>query len=181
MKLKELTSKIGSGATPKGGKSSYLGGTVNLIRSMNVRDLEFDYVGLAQINQEQAARLDNVTVMPRDVLLNITGDSITRCCTVPDSVLPARVNQHVSIIRPKEDIDPDYLCYYLQFLKPYLLNVCRVGGTRNALTKEALEEIEIHYPIDASARARTLSSIDALIMLNNQINDNLRCCLPLVA
>ena len=32
--------------------------------------------------------------------LNITGASVARCCIVPEDVLPARVNQHVSIIRP---------------------------------------------------------------------------------
>ena len=32
-KLGEITSKIGSGATPKGGRDSYLGGNIALIRS----------------------------------------------------------------------------------------------------------------------------------------------------
>ena len=33
-------------------------------------------------------------------MLNIAGDRFARVCQVPDDELPARVNQHVAIIRP---------------------------------------------------------------------------------
>ena len=39
--ISEFTSKIGSGATPKGGKEAYLGGEYTLIRSQNVHDFFF--------------------------------------------------------------------------------------------------------------------------------------------
>ena len=48
-----------------------------------------------------------------DILFNITGDSINRTCVVPPDILPARVNQHVSIIRCKQGTDPKYVNYYL--------------------------------------------------------------------
>lgn len=168
-RLEELASKIGSGATPTGGKDAYLGGNVSLIRSMNVRDMEFDYSGLAYISNEQARKLDSVTVQAGDVLFNITGDSIARCCVVPEDVIPARVNQHVAIIRPADGVDGDYLCYYLQYLKAYLLNLCKVGGTRNALTKEALEGLVIDYPVDAAKRTAVLHALDDKIALNKKM------------
>ena len=102
IKLKDCCLKIGSGATPKGGASVYIDEGVSLIRSQNVYNLNFSYSGLAHINDEAAEKLKGVTVYSRDVLLNITGDSVARTCMVPDDVLPARVNQHVSIIRPDE-------------------------------------------------------------------------------
>lgn len=98
-KLKDLTTKIGSGATPTGGDNSYKIEGISLIRSQNVLDFQFSYDGLAFIDDEQAAALHNVTVQSEDVLLNITGDSVARVCKVPEKVLPARVNQHVAIIR----------------------------------------------------------------------------------
>lgn len=98
-KLKAVTSKIGSGATPRGGKESYQGEGISLIRSMNVHDGEFEYKDLAHITDEQADQLSNVVVEPHDVFINITGASVARSCVVPDDVLPARVNQHVCIIR----------------------------------------------------------------------------------
>jgi len=95
--LKEITKKIGSGATPTGGKNSYKKEGISLIRSLNVYDFFFDYDDLAFIDDKQAAGLANVTVEQDDILLNITGASVARCCMVPDNVLPARVNQHVSM------------------------------------------------------------------------------------
>lgn len=169
MKLKELTSKIGSGATPRGGKNAYLGGEVSLIRSQNVLDSGFSYEGLAQISDKQASNLDSVSVFEGDVLLNITGDSIARCCKAPSEALPARVNQHVAIIRPKREVSTEYLMYWLLFMKPHLLNICRVGGTRNALTKETIEELDIDYPEDAVKRAAVLKVLDDKITNNKRL------------
>ena len=95
----ELTTKIGSGATPKGGRESYGTEGISLIRSMNVHNGYFEYKELAHISDEQAEKLDNVTIHENDVLLYITGASVARCCITPNDVLPARVNQHVCIIR----------------------------------------------------------------------------------
>src|SRR5699024_10375690 len=91
-KLEDLTTKIGSGATPKGGKNSYKESGIRLIRSLNIYDLEFDKDGLAFIDDEQAEKLSNVEVEKDDVLINITGASVARCCKVPNDILPARVN-----------------------------------------------------------------------------------------
>ena len=175
-KLAQICSKIGSGATPKGGKESYLGGNTSLIRSQNVIDFGFLYNGLALINDEQAHGLDNVTVMTGDVLLNITGDSVARCCKVPSNILPARVNQHVAIIRGDNNIViSDYILSYLQYKKPYLLSLSQGGATRNALTKKMIEDIKIPLPSISEQRhiIDLLSSIDNKIELNRRINDNL--------
>ena len=145
-KLGEITSKIGSGATPKGGRDSYLGGNIALIRSQNVLDFSFSKLGLAYINEVQAEKLSNVEVYEKDVLLNITGDSVARVCIVPNNVLPARVNQHVAIIRGNDKVDYRYLLYYLQYIKPQLLSLSQGGATRNALTKKMIEELEVKMP-----------------------------------
>ncbi|HCM1502420.1 TPA: restriction endonuclease subunit S [Vibrio parahaemolyticus] len=148
-KLVDITTKIGSGATPKGGKNAYKSEGLSLIRSMNIHDLSFKAKDLALIDEEQASKLDNVTVEQGDVLLNITGASVARCCVIPDDYLPARVNQHVSIIRPiSKIIDSHFLAYLLvsHFYKSRLLADGDKGATREALTKKQLQEFEIHYP-----------------------------------
>lgn len=104
VRLKDLTTKIGSGATPKGGEGAYKDEGITLIRSLNVYDYRFDESGLAFIDDTQASKLANVVVEPNDVLLNITGASVGRCCMVQDRHLPARVNQHVMIIRAAPDL-----------------------------------------------------------------------------
>lgn len=69
----------------------------------------FNTKGLAFIDEEQAKKLNNVTVEENDILFNITGASVARCCIVPNEYLPARVNQHVSIIRLKSGILAKYV------------------------------------------------------------------------
>lgn len=170
VRLKSITTKIGSGSTPAGGKEVYKDHGISLIRSQNVLDFEFGYEGLAFIDRDQAKKLENVTVFKNDILLNITGDSIARACIVPDNVLPARVNQHVSIIRCQDGISSEYILCYLQYLKPYLLKLCKVGGTRNALTKEAIEKLKIRVPENQFKIGRIISTLDAKIKLNNRIN-----------
>ncbi len=171
--LKDITTKIGSGATPRGGQSAYYSSGVSLIRSQNVLDFKFSLNGLAFINDEQAEKLKFVSVDSKDILLNITGDSIARTCLVPKNILPARVNQHVSIIRCKESIDNRYVHYYLQYLKSHLLQICGVGGTRNALTKEAVSKLEIVFQNNPQKIANILSTLDKKIELNNKINTEL--------
>ena len=151
--LASLCSKIGSGATPRGGKSSYAESGITLIRSTNVFDYKFSYEDLAHISDAQASRLDNVIVEERDVLFNITGVSVARCCMVPASVLPARVNQHVMIVRPSGD-SARWMSYLIMctlchpFFKQQLLGIGQSGSTREAINKGELEAFEIIVPDD---------------------------------
>ena len=103
VKLGDVCSKIGSGATPKGGSTVYVEKGTTFIRSQNVYNLAFAYDGLVYINDDAANKLKGVTLEENDILLNITGDSVARTCIVPSNILPARVNQHVVIVRPRED------------------------------------------------------------------------------
>lgn len=150
--LSEICSKIGSGATPKGGKESYIEDGISLIRSTNVFDYSFSYSELAHITQEQADALSNVEVKANDVLFNITGVSVTRCCIVPDDVLPARVNQHVMIIRPINGKD---MSYYLMFAlcdpenKNKLFGIAQSGSTREAINKQEMEQFQVLLPSDS--------------------------------
>jgi len=147
---KDVTTKIGSGATPKGGNASYKQQGISLIRSMNVYNNKFNYIDLAFIDEEQAEKLKNVTVSKDDILLNITGASVARSCIVPDDVLPARVNQHVSIIRViKHLINPIFLSYMFtnKIYQNYLLKISTSGGaTREAITKKQIENFPIITP-----------------------------------
>lgn len=176
VKLGEICDKIGSGATPKGGKDAYGTEGISLIRSQNVLDFSFSDEGLAFINDDQARKLSNVEVKSGDVLLNITGDSVARACMVEDEYLPARVNQHVAIVRGNADkVLGSYLLYFLQREKPHLLQLASAGATRNALTKGMIEQLEIALP-PLDEQHRIVGLLDALqkkIHTNRKINDNL--------
>lgn len=164
-KLKTICSKIGSGATPLGGKSTYGKEGVSLIRSLNVHNNEFHYEDLAHINEEQARQLSNVEIKEDDVLFNITGASVTRCCKVPKDVLPARVNQHVSILRLLSNtLLPDFLVYTM--ISPHhnsaLMKIAENGATRQAITKKQLEEWIIEYPETIDDQQSIVARLDTL-------------------
>ena len=149
-KLGELCSKIGSGATPRGGNESYKDEGISLIRSLNVYNNEFRRKDLAYIDDEQAAALSNVTILEDDVLLNITGASVARCCIVPSDLLPARVNQHVCIIRPLDNVlVPIFLNKVLTNISYQirLLALARSkGATREALPKSVVDSLLVPLP-----------------------------------
>jgi type I restriction enzyme, S subunit len=175
-KLKNLCEKIGSGSTPTGGKESYFTSGISLIRSTNVFDYNFSFEDLAFISDEQANKLKNVEVKGNDILFNITGVSVARCCMVPENVLPARVNQHVMIIRPNEHLNISF--YLLLNLcstdsKNALLGISQSGSTREAITKSEIEEFEILVPDSPKLKEfenqmQKLFSIKDLKSLENQ-------------
>lgn len=149
VRLGDYCTKIGSGATPKGGTTVYINDGVSLIRSQNVYNLFFEYDGLTHITDDTAEKLNGVTIIPNDILLNITGDSVARVCMVPMDVLPARVNQHVAIIRTEKRLLPQYLLFYLAspYMQAYMLNLAvGKGASRNALTKGMIEDFPIPLP-----------------------------------
>ena len=176
-KLKDVTSKIGSGATPRGGEESYKLEGISLIRSLNVYDDGFRVRKLARIDDVQAQALSNVEVQMGDILLNITGASIARTCIAPEDYLPARVNQHVSIIRPKSEIIlSEYLHYLLrsQNMKNKLLGVGNEGGsTRQALTKVDIENTVIRFPSSIEHQKEIIEELDSIVELSGALQNNL--------
>ena len=146
--LHQITSKIGSGATPRGGERSYCEEGITLVRSQNVHDYGFVEKGLVFIDGEQANQLKNVTLESCDVLFNITGASVARCCMMEDRFLPARVNQHVAIIRVNKLALPKYVQQVLisRKCKEQLLLLADSSTTREAITKTQLEDFRIPLP-----------------------------------
>ena len=179
VKLGNVTSKIGSGSTPRGGSKVYLkDGECALFRSQNVLNNSFSKNGLVYIDSEAAKKLQNVNIERSDVLLNITGDSVARVCKAPCEYLPARVNQHVAIIRTiPSKLDSSYLNYYLnsRSMQNYMLTIASAGATRNALTKGMIEDFDISVPPLQTQKkiAHILSTLDDKIELNRKMNRTL--------
>lgn len=178
IRLGEACSKIGSGFTPRGGKEVYKESGIALVRSQNVYNNSFSKDGLAYLDDSTAREMENVALEKDDVLLNITGDSVARCCTVPEDILPARVNQHVSIIRTdREQVNPTFLRYYLTSprMQSFMLGLAQSGGTRNALTKGIIENFLVPRPPlgEQAMIGQTLSRMDTMIAINQQMNESL--------
>ena len=171
--LCDLTFKVGSGSTPRGGKNAYKESGISLIRSLNIYDYQFKRNNLAFIDENQAIKLKNVIVEKNDILLNITGASVCRCSIVPNNVLPARVNQHVAIIRTDPKIlNPKFALYAINSfsLKQGLFNLAMTGATREALTKNDILGYKLPAPEIGTQKkiAAILSSYDDLIENNKR-------------
>ena len=150
IRLGDYATKIGSGQTPRGGYRAYVPTGIPLIRSQNVLMGSFSSAGLAFISDAIDKAMSGSRVFPNDVLLNITGASIGRVCVVPQEICPANVNQHVCIIRCNESLCPEYVAWVLASpLFQKLIWDSQAGGTRQALTKQMVEEFEIpRVPLD---------------------------------
>lgn len=173
--LKNVTSKIGSGSTPKGGQTNYKVSGIPLVRSLNIHFDYIKYEGLAFIDENQAEKLKNVIVQKGDVLLNITGASIGRVNIAPQEFDNGRVNQHVSIIRPKDNLfDTKFLKMYLQSSKiqNWIDNV-NVGATRQGLTKSALENLEIPLPL-LKEQTQIVREIESRLSVCDKVEESLK-------
>ena len=143
--LKEVTKKIGSGKTPKGGNSNYESQGIPLLRSQNIFNDKVNFSDVVYITEEVDEGMANSRVQQNDVLLNITGASIGRSA-VYELISPANVNQHVSIIRPSEKINP----YFIQLnitsgkgQKQIELN--QAGGGREGLNFQQIAKMKFYF------------------------------------
>jgi type I restriction enzyme, S subunit len=146
-KLSGVSSKIGSGSTPLGGRANYPSSGIPFIRSLNVRMRRFQWERMAFIPPATHESMSGTKVRPNDVLLNITGASIGRVACAPADLREANVNQHVAIIRPLEMLDSRYLMYWLSQPKiQEFINDQEKGATRQGFTKAQIQAFMIPLP-----------------------------------
>src|SRR5450759_3911317 len=146
-RLKYISTKIGSGVTPKGGSETYLKEGIPLLRSQNIQFDRLDFDDVAYISEETHNQMSGSKVYPNDVLLNITGASIGRCHFVPFDLKEANVNQHVCIIRPNNKIITKYFFDYLSSEKGQIqVFSSEKGISREGLTFEQIRNFSIILP-----------------------------------
>jgi type I restriction enzyme, S subunit len=103
-RLRYAAAKIGSGKTPSGGAEVYVSEGIMLLRSQNVHFAGLRLDDVAFIDAVTDAEMAGSRVQEGDVLLNITGASLGRCCVARLNHTPANVNQHVCVIRPRSTV-----------------------------------------------------------------------------
>ena len=171
VKIKAGVTKVGSGKTPTGGATTYPDEGVLFLRSQNIYDTGLELSNPTYITPEIDDEMRGTRVFPNDVLLNITGGSIGRCCIFPESLKTANVNQHVSIIRVNRDVFlPEYMHYYwMSPLGSLAIDLYQTGGNREGMSAEAIKNTPIILiPLDEQQRiCRALnddcSKIDAIL------------------
>ena len=143
--IKRLTTKIGSGKTPSGGAEVYTDEGVLFLRSQNIYDSGLVLDDVSHISDEIDAEMRNTRVQYKDVLLNITGGSIGRCCLFDLAGVRANVNQHVCILRAKQnELMPEFLRYFWNSsIGPVVVGYYQTGGNRQGLNFEQIGRVKI--------------------------------------
>ena len=180
----ELTTKVGSGVTPRGGEAVYKTEGHPFVRSQNVGLGNLLLDDIAFIDEETHLRQKNTELQFNDVLLNIRGASIGRSALVDKQIVGGNVNQHVCIIRTKENLVPSFICSFL--LSNYgqrQIDSFQAGGNRQGLNFEQIKSIKITIPSkDEQIKiAKLLRAIDERIATQNKIIDKLQSLIKGVA
>ena len=142
-----MTNKVGSGVTPKGGESVYTSEGHPFVRSQNVGNGQMFLDDIAYIDEDTHNKQIATEIKNGDVLLNITGASIGRCCVASDFVVGGNVNQHVCIVRPTQDVTSYYLCSLLLSDKGQKqIDSFQAGGNRQGLNFEQIKSFKFSIP-----------------------------------
>ena len=172
-----MATKVGSGVTPRGGESVYKTYGHPFVRSQNVGLGHLLLDDIAFIDEETHLRQRNTELKLGDVLLNITGASIGRSAIVNKQIVGGNVNQHVCIIRTKENLSSSFLCNFL--LSNYgqrQIDSFQAGGNRQGLNFEQIKSIRIAIPSigEQNKIAKLLQLIEKRIAIQNKIIEDLK-------
>lgn len=175
--IAELATKVGSGVTPRGGEAVYKTEGHPFVRSQNVGLGHLLLDDIAYIDEDTHQRQKNTELQLDDVLLNITGASIGRSAIVTKEIVRGNVNQHVCIIRTKDNLVSSFLCNFL--LSNYgqkQIDSFQAGGNRQGLNFEQIKSIKIGLPsIEEQKKiAELLQLLEQRIVTQNKIIEDLK-------
>ena len=176
-KLGDLTAKVGSGSTPKGGNAVYTSAGHCFVRSQNVGMGYLILDDVAHINDGIHQKHKATELKEDDVLLNITGASIGRTAIATKEIEGGNVNQHVCIIRANSKVSPKFLCNYIQTKKiQNYIQSLQTGGSREGLNFEQIRSFPISLPNMAEQNkiAQLLDKLNERIATQNKIIDKLQ-------
>jgi type I restriction enzyme S subunit len=164
-----ISPKVGSGKTPKGGVRVYKNQGRHFVRSQNVGWGNLILDDIAYIDEQTHNSFNSTEIHEGDVLLNITGASIGRSAIATKIIAHGNVNQHVCLIRLNKDHnEPGYLNHFLLSTHGQKqISDFQTGGNRQGLNFTQIKSIKIPLPptkAEQTAIANVLSDADALII-----------------
>lgn len=166
----QLTTKTGSGSTPRGGKEVYRKQGIPFLRSQNIHNEGLRLGEVAYIDESTHMRMSGTAVAPGDLLLNITGGSIGRCCRLGEGQFVANISQHVAIIRLALREMGGYI--HAVVLSPYFQKYVideQTGAGRGGLPKNRMDRIPVPVP-PLAEQQRIVSRLDELMTLCDRID-----------
>lgn len=153
-KLEDLTTAIGSGTTPKGGKKVYVEQGILFLRSQNVWRNKLELDDVAYIDQQTHESMIKSSLKNGDILMTKTGrfntanSSLGRAALYTGKDDRANLNGHVYLIRLKDGLNIEFVLYILitDQYRDYIRRVCVGGIDKRQINKTHLEEFPIIFP-----------------------------------
>ena len=166
VRLGDEATHVGSGVTPRGGKSVYVGSGIAFLRSQNVHFHGLELDDVVFIPPEIDNAMVRSRVQPNDVLLNITGASIGRCTVAPEDIGPANVNQHVCIIRTTKWLNPRFVWKWLTTPRSQQeIDDIQTGQSRQGLNYQQVRQLTIAIPprTEQDSMVEILNGVDGTL------------------
>lgn len=112
--MRDASDLITKGTTPTTLGFGYTQGGIRFVKAESLRERRVDHRCCAAIDERAHEALQRSKLRENDVLITIAG-TLGRVARVLAKDLPANTNQAVAIIRPKEAVDSEFLCWFLQY------------------------------------------------------------------
>lgn len=152
--LKELSSLITNGNTPKGGSRNYVDDGIIFLRSQNVWRNQIILDDVAHINEKTHKELQKSSLHNKDILITKTGRINTENSSLGRAALflgkndSANINGHVYLVRLKDMIVPEYVVTILtgEAYRKYIRKVSVGGIDKRQINIEQVENFPIILP-----------------------------------
>lgn len=152
--LKQLSTLITNGNTPKGGSENYVNEGILFIRSQNVWRNRIDLDDVAYIDKETHRSLRKSSLKYKDILITKTGRINTENSSLGRAALflgednSANINGHVYLVRLDGSVVPEYVISILtsEAYRKYIRKVCVGGIDKRQINLDQVEDFPIILP-----------------------------------
>lgn len=152
--LKQLSTLITNGNTPKGGSENYVADGVLFIRSQNVWRNRIDLEDVAYIDETTHLSMKKSIVKHKDILITKTGRINTENSSLGRAALylgednSANINGHVYLVRLDGSVVPEFVITILtsEEYRKYIRKVCVGGIDKRQINLDQVEEFPIILP-----------------------------------
>ncbi|MDY6224869.1 restriction endonuclease subunit S [Veillonella caviae] len=152
--LGELSSRISSGNTPKGGSNVYSDDGVMFIRSQNVWNNNLDLNDIVYISNDINDNMRETQLHYNDILITKTGRFNTENSSLGRSAIfkgesgSANINGHVYLVRLNQEIRAEFVLSILtsDVYRQLIRRVCVGGIDKRQLNKSHIEAFPIIIP-----------------------------------
>lgn len=165
-KLLEVTELIKRGVTPKYVEND----GITVINQKCIRDNRIDFKLARQTSKDKKITEEKV-LMEGDILVNSTGTgTLGRTAQIKEVNETMTVDTHVTIVRPKKDINHKFLGYFIRLNEPLITSMGKGATNQIELSASDLGNIDITLP----SRKQQDKIVDILSAYDALIENNLK-------